>query len=510
MLYFVGEKTVFVLRKSKLIFVSKENLKLYCWMTIMKWLKFTFFFVTLYTVSANVFAVDLMEVYRQALTSDPKFKAARSSWLADREILAINRADLLPQLSIVGNLTRNSGVGENNYHNNNAIYSLRLRQSIFDFGNLVKLSYSKAMVKRAEVTFLVAEEELLQRVSQAYFNVLLAKDILSFAKINKDSIDRLLIQAKHKYDVGLVAIVDLEDARKNYAMAAAEKVTALNNLNNRLEQLAEITGVKYTKISSLKLNFPLLAPEPSDVEQWVEVAKKQNLNFALSRYNTIVARENVKMKNADHIPSIIATGNYTSLHSNGNNFIDNNAGNNKSLGVGVELAVPVFQGGRVLASAKQADYQYQARLAEQEKSYRSLVSETRQTYFGILSSISKIKADKQMIKSSQSSLHTIEANYNVGQCTVVDVLLARAQLFDAQKNLACDVYSYIIQFIKLKSLTGMLSVSDLEQINLRLEARSDTRTKSERTVKSNEEFRKSINNSITKDTKKPVAAINKF
>ncbi|MDR1057257.1 MAG: TolC family outer membrane protein [Coxiellaceae bacterium] len=433
----------------------------------MKVLKLILFTIVVYGTATSVFAADLMDVYKKALANDSKFKAARSQWLADRETLAINRADLLPQLSAAGSLTRNwnAGSSNNDHYSNSTAYSLQLTQSIFNFGSWANVCYAKAIAKQAEATFLAAEEELLQRVSQAYFNVLLAKDVLSYARANKAAVNRLLIQAKHKYDVGLTAIIDLEDARKNYAVSVAEEITAINDLNNRLEQLAEITGIRYSDLAPLKPDFPLLTPQPADMEQWVNVAKKQNFSFIASRYDAIAARENVKVKNAGHVPTLTAKGGYDYSYNNDLTG-SNDFKRAKVVGAGVELSVPLFQGGKVFASAKQADYQYQAKLAEQERSYRSVISETRQAYLGVLSNISKIKADKQAIRSSRSSLRATEANYNVGTRTMADILLAQTQLFNAQKSFAQDEYAYIMQFIKLKSLTGILAADDFEQINL--------------------------------------------
>lgn len=431
--------------------------------------------------TTNVFAVDLLDVYKKALVSDPAFKAARATWLANRENLAISRADLLPQLAAEGFLTRARSSNEIETsspikrYNNTSGYTLQLTQSLFNFGSWNKVWGTQALVKKAQAEFMAAEEDLLNRVANAYFNVLQAKDVLAFARANKSSVERLFVQAEHKYDVGLTSITDLEDARKNHYRAIADEVGAVNNLSNALEQLSEITGIKYNDLDSVKAGFPLLSPHPESIERWVKAASLQNFGLMATRYDTIAARENIKTQNAGHLPSLTAQGNY------GYQYDDNYQGTGlsdrgKNASASLILSVPILQGGKVVAAAKQADYQYQEKTATEEKTHRSVVSQTRQTYLGILSNISKIKADLQAIKASQSSLQATRANYNAGIRTMADVLTAQSQLYDVQKAFASDEYAYIMNTLKLKALTGILNVGDLKKINSWLEKKTVVET----------------------------------
>lgn len=410
----------------------------------------------------NVYAVDLLEVYQQALTSDPTFKAARSQWLVDRENLPIKRSTLFPQIASSGGFTRNYYPQGSNYNNHSA-FSLELKQSLFNFGNWANIMLAQAVVKKAEVTYIAAAEDLLLRTAIAYFEVLQAKDVLFYTKANKEFLTNTLKQTKHKYDVGLIAIVDLENTRADYDYAIAEEITATNNLADKLEQLNAITGIRYSQLDPITTNFPLLSPQPTDINKWTKAAEQQNFELAAARYTAVAAKENIKLQNAGHLPILNATGGYTYSH-------DDNSGygipiKQRQAAAGLNLELPIFQGGFVMASAKQANYQYQKALADQETKYRAVISTTRQAYLNVLSDVSKIKANKQAIKSAKNSLRATKAGYEVGTRTMVDVLQAQAKLYDRQKDLTASQYDYFIQLLKLKKLAGILDANDLKQIN---------------------------------------------
>ena len=424
--------------------------------------------------TANVFATDLIDIYKDALKNDPQFKAARARWLAEKENIAINRSTLLPQIIAEGNLSRNfnkldiESLSVDNaarYYNNQAGYTLQLTQSIFDFGNWAKVWGAKAAAKSAYASFLSAKEELILRTAKAYFAVLQAKDILNYAKKNKEATNRLFVQAKHKHDVGLTPITDLEEARTKYDVAVAEEIKAINNVDDNLEKLSEITQVRYDKLYPLKKNMPLLSPEPSNIESWSKAAEKQNLDLLAARFATIANRENIKVQNAGHLPILSMQGNYNYAYGNNHQGTSLRSDNRTASGI-LKVQIPIFQGGGVVASAKRAGYQYQEASANQEKTHREVVSKTRQSYLGVISSISKVKADRQAIKSAQSSLRANRASYSVGARTMSDVLTAQTQLFDVQKTYAQDEYGYILQLLQLKKFTGILGTEDLQQINM--------------------------------------------
>ncbi len=413
----------------------------------------------------QAYAVDLLGVYNQATTSDPTFKAAHSQWQSNRENIAISRAALLPQFTI------GAGYGysyvhtrriDSHYSNRAGNYSLTLDQPIFNFQSWSKLKQSKSSVKGSAATFAASAQDLMLRSSTAYFNVLQAQDVLRYDRAEKLSIARQLERTKQRYNVGLIAITDVYQAQANYDSIAAQEIQDKNDLSNQKEKLREITGLHYKSFSSLGSRLPLLKPNPASIDSWVKVAKRQNYSLLAARFTALAAQENITSQSTGRLPTIDAEGKY--VYTN-NSKINAGARHSNVTTVGVNLNFPVLQGGLVSAQTRQAKFDYQKALADWEKTRRSAVSTTRQSYLGVLSYISKIRADRQAIISNRSALKATEAGYIVGTQTMVDVLNVQAELYNVQKSYAIDQYQYIIQTLALKQAAGTLSASDLMQIN---------------------------------------------
>ena len=446
-------------------------------------MKTKFYFAALTTIvsltAPKVFAINLIDVYNQAFVSDTKFKQDFSQWQANKETLPIQRANLLPQLSGTVSLNRNQNKNsgayfdraggnyipyDSSYYNNTTQYALNLTQPIFNFGNWAGVWQAQATVKQAEATYLAAAEDLMMRTSKAYFAILLSQDTLRYTRANKDALRRQLDQTQHQYEVGTIAITDLENTRAGYDKSVSQEIAAVNDLDDKIEQLAEITGVRYTSFNALQDPFPLLSPDPADIERWVKAAEKQNFSLAADSFAALSARENIKIQNAGHLPTLNAIGGYTNGYNNNVSGYGDNGRSNVLAG-SLSLSVPLFSGGQVVAKAKQAEYQYQQALSKQEQTHRNVVSQTRQAYLGVMSGISKVKADKQTIKSDERSLRSTRAGYTVGTRTMVEVLIAQSALFNDLNSYAADKYNLIIQTLLLKQFSGTLGIGDLQKIN---------------------------------------------
>jgi len=425
-------------------------------------------------IATNVWAIDLAEVYKQALASDPTFKSARAEWMAKKTELAIQRSAVLPQLAGTGSFSRtkqeNSIDGStktSGYFNANQ-QGLTLSQSVFDFGKWARIWRAQAQAKAAEVAFFAAAQDLIKRTANAYFDVLQAKDMLSYAKANKEFMTRTLKQNKHQYEVGLIAIVPLDNAQAAYDDATAKEIAAQNTVSISLEKLSEITDIVYLSLDPVKETFPLLTPQPNNIETWAEAAEKQNFTLAAKKYQTIMAREDVKIANSGHLPTITAQG---QLSYNDSALLYDASRHNKTTNTSanLNLNVPLFQGGQVVAQAKQANYLYQKAISDQEATHRSVVSSTRQAYLNIISYISQVKANKQAVKSAMSSVRATNAGYEAGTNTMVDVLEEQRKLYERQKDYAISEYAYIKWFLALQEFAGILDEQDVLQVNSWLE-----------------------------------------
>lgn len=417
-------------------------------------------------------AADMLEVYQQAWKSDPTFRAANATLLSKRENIPIARASLLPTLSGTGSINRinyNSETGtgstsKNIYPNSNTGYGLSLTQPIFNFAYWATLSSAKAGVKQAEAEFFSAAQDLMYRTAAAYLAVLQAQDVLRFTSEQKRAVGEHRRQQKQRYEVGLAPITDLSEAQASYDSTVAQEIAAQNDLRVQEEKLQEITGIKFPELKKFNTEVPLVKPDPEDIERWVKTAEQQNYSLLAARYATLAMRETVMTQAAGHFPILNAVGSY-------NYNYDNNANNlriltrQKTTSGGLSLTVPIFSGGAISARTEQAGYNYQQAVATQEKTHRTVVSGTRQAYLGVVSGISKIKADRQAVISKRSSLQSTQNSYQAGLRTILDVLQAETELYSAEKDYAKDQYAYLLSTLSLKQQSGTLSIADLAKIN---------------------------------------------
>lgn len=426
-------------------------------------------------LTTTVSATDLLTVYNKALQSDPLFKASYAEWQAQRENLPISRASLLPQLFATGSVGRsytNNEIGSNDtvdganarYYANTTSLGLSITQPIFNFSNWAKVSNASAVVKQAEADLASSAQDLMYRVASAYFNVLQAQDVLRYTQEQKKAVGEQLRQQKQRFDVGLIPITDVNDAQASYDSIVAQEIASANELQDMEERLQEITNEKYENLYVLRNELTLITPQPENAEQWVKTAEQQNYALLSARYATLSAKENISINVGGNFPTVTASGEY------GQNYSSNNLGQDrfsraKGMSAGINVNIPIFQGGEVSARTQQAGFLYQKAIANQERVHRKTISETRMAYWGVLSGISKIKADRQAVKSKRSALDSNKNAYDAGLRTIVDVLKAEAELYQAEKDYAKDQYAYILQLLALKQQAGSLSVDDLKIVN---------------------------------------------
>lgn len=424
-------------------------------------------------VPAPAFAVDLSQAYHQSVASDPTFKAAYAQWLADKESLPIGWSSLLPSFDVTGSLQRQrtdnqtpniGGIDiEGRFLNTSKQFELLLTQPLFNYSAWYGVRNASAVVRQATATFNAAAQDLMIRTAQAYFAVLQAADDLRFTLAEKRAVYRQLDQAQQQFKVGLIAITAVHDAQSKYDSIIATEVAARNTLSNKREELREITGVLYSRMSGLTKRLPLIRPKPDNINRWISVGLKQNYGLKAETAASDAAKANIQVQGGARLPVVSATGGYS--YDDETNLGGRSFAKQRSLSGGLTLDFPAFQGGGVFAKTRQARYQYQVATANWEKQYRSVVSLTRQSFLGVVSGISLIKADRQAIVSAASAVSSTEAGYQVGTRTIVDVLDAQSTLYEAQKNYARDQYQYLLDMLALKEQAGTLSVHDIQLIN---------------------------------------------
>lgn len=442
-------------------------------------------------VTAN--AADLIEVFRQALVSDPVFQQAIAQRLSTKEGVPINVAALLPQIWATGmpSVTRTGYTGSNigtvgpgtlsprNVTGRSYTLYLYATQTIFDFSQFAAVNRAVALSKSADATLNAALQNLMIRTAAAYFAVLKDEDDVSYNEASKLAYAQQLDQVKQQYNVGLKTITEVYTAQAAYAISEASYIAAVNKLANDRENLRVITGVYYPHLSKLSDEFPLVSPQPVNVEVWVRTAQCQNWNIKSSQYSVVSALQNVRQQFGGHLPTVQLQGTMDRLYTNNidryqNNFQrQNGPGFEVDRQVALNITVPLFSGGGVVAQTDKACYDYRLEQERLEQTVRNTINTTRQSYNNIVAGISKVKADKVAIKSNISSVEGMEASYTVGTTTLVDVLNQRQKLLQAQTLYATDRYDFVNNILLLKQAAGTLSFCDLQAINMWLTDRKE-------------------------------------
>lgn len=446
-------------------------------------------------------AKDLVGVYDDALKNDPTIRAADANRLASRESRPQALAALLPQITGSGAYTRDHNSGFVDQPNGvqdpvtGAVnffvapiqfsqgytqrqWALNLRENLFSWSNWVTLKEANAQVAQAEATYLAAEQNLILRVCQAYFNVLSALDNLQAQEASLEAIARQLDQADKRYDVGLIAITDVQEAKSARDTASAAVIAAKRTLATAEDQLEEITGEKYDSLTKPGEDMPLNTPEPADEGKWVNISLEQNATLIAARLNADVARDNVKVAFGGHLPTVsIVAGRSFTEQSGPYSFGTPGAGGASTVTldgygnkindrqISLQLSVPIFSGGATQSKVRQSQYLWIAAKEQMTQTSRATERQARDAYLGVISGIARVQALRQALESSQTALKATEAGYEVGTRTAVDVLNARRTLVQAQTDYSGSRYDFIISIVQLRLAAGNLDRPQLEQIN---------------------------------------------
>ncbi|MES2218193.1 MAG: TolC family outer membrane protein [Pseudomonadota bacterium] len=454
----------------------------------------TLLFLLLIGFSVTAPAANLMQVYQEALFSDPTYQEAIAQRLADKENVPINGAPLLPQASINGgpSLThfhQSAASGMPQYSATSRGYSvtLTLTQTVFNYAQFKALAGACAASKQADAALNAAEQNLMLRVASAYFAVLKDEENLRYSGANKKSFSEQYTQTNQQYNVGSKTITDVYTAKSSYDTAAANYIAAETALAIDQENLRAITGKLYPSLAHLSTHFPLVSPQPAAMEAWVHTAQLQNWSIKANEYAAQAARENIKQQTAGHFPTVSLQGTYNVGYNNNLSgttgvdgstiqntpFIAPNKAHTSDGTVSLNLGIPIFAGGAVVAQTNQARYNYQIALQKLEAAIRTTISNTRQSYLGIQLGIQQLEADRQAIKSTISSLDGLRSRYRIGTQTLVDVLNQQQKVFLAQTQYAADRYAYVNNLLLLKQAAGTLSEQDLQAINAWLSANEE-------------------------------------
>ncbi len=435
-------------------------------------------------------AASLLEIYQQALQGDPQIHEAEARRLAAMEAKPQARGVYLPQISADGSYSMSERSGPDFYtdpitnlpvvftsttETDDLSWQFTLRQSLFRWDQIVNLKRADKTITRAEAVREAAQQDLIVRVAQRYFDVLAAEDRLTSIIADREAIARQLEQAKQRFDVGLIAITDVQESQAAYDQSIANEIGAKRSLATSREFLREITGQYVAELDAPGDDFPLLNPDPNSESSWVDLSLGQNLNLVASRLDESLARDEISFRKNGHYPTLdlVARAGESDSDSTftgidpltGLPSSSFNSFTTDSSSIALQFSVPLFAGGGTSSRVKEAVYLHRASREQLQRVTRETERQARDAYLGVLSEVARVKALKQAVASSQTALQATQAGYEVGTRTIVEVLNSQFALYNAITNFYQSRYDYIMNALRLKQAAGTLQVQDLEQID---------------------------------------------
>lgn len=411
-------------------------------------------------------ATSLTDVYELAIKNDPVIASAEATAAAGKTIGAQALAELLPRINGSYIWTRRgattnlfSGLRDRGLATEE--YNVTLNQNLFNLQAYYGYRQAQSNVQQTALEYSAAQQELIVRTASAYFNVLRAEDNLTSAQAEERAIARQLEQTQQRYEVGLIAITDVHEAQAAFDLTVAERLGLEAAVGIAKESLSQITSVPIDVLDRLSDRFVTAPPEPADVAAWVNYAEQNNLQIQLAEQRLEQSKRNAQVKDASFAPTVTGFANYDRAR---NTIIPGRATERDAFGIRAEWEL--FRGGAKWAERKQAGYQRVAAQADLVAATRGAVGDTRSLYLETTTDAARVRARKRAIVSSTSALDATQAGYDAGTRNIVDLLNAQRDLYAAERDYANARYDYIINSLRLKQASGIISPDDLKAIPL--------------------------------------------
>jgi outer membrane protein len=411
----------------------------------------------------------LLQVYKEALANDAQYASARATLTAGQEKVPQGRAGLLPTVGVSGSYSRNnadstqSGVAVDS-SGNSRTYTVSLSQPLLRWANWEQYQQGKLSVAASEAQFAQAQQDLIVRASQAYFDVLTSQDALASVQAQKVAITEQLASAKRSFEVGTTTITDTHEAQARYDLAVAQEFAAQSDLDIKRTALQQIIGKPPAALATLRPGVKLNAPEPAQIEQWVNSAETQNYGVVGQQFNLEIAQREIKRNRAGHLPTVdlVASRSHT---NQSRTALVSPVNVSDATTVGVQWTIPIFSGFAINSRVREAIALEDKARADLENVRRTAAQNARQSFFGVNSGLAQVKALEAAEVSSQSALESNRLGYQVGVRINIDVLNAQQQLYSTRRDLSKARYDTLMNSLRLKLAAGSLKEEDLMQIN---------------------------------------------
>ncbi|MGK0498727.1 MAG: outer membrane protein [Oceanicoccus sp.] len=445
--------------------------------------------ISLYAISSISQADSLADIYELSLQNDAKLKGAEATYRANLETEKQAFASLLPEITGTASYTKTESESESLSNNTTSTtqsstmadidreqqgYSITLRQAIFDLPTWFTFKRGKQITQQAEAQFAFDQQDMIVRVAEAYFDVLRALDNLEAAKAEERATKRQLEQTQQRFDVGLIAITDVHEARAVYDSTVVQRLTDEGNLGTSYESLTVLTGQSHANLMLLNKDFPVADPDPIARDEWVTFSLQNNYALKAAVFGMEASRQNASSKKWEHAPKVTGSFTYNDFEDDGDNELTIDASPTSNLPIDsafesevltISLEVPIFTGGRISSQRRQAYQQYNSALQNKIDTQRIVIRNARASHITVTTDVQRVKARSQAIVSTSSALEATEAGYEVGTRNIVDVLQAQRSLYASIRDLANSRYDYVLNMLKLKRAAGILTPKDIYDLN---------------------------------------------
>jgi outer membrane protein len=412
-------------------------------------------------------AQSLSELYEAASAYDATYQAAKSQYEANLAKAEQGKAGLLPTAGLSANISRSNF--ENNSPKTDRSFgaqgvTLSGNQPLYRPANRATATQAERQAEQAKSALVTAQQDLIVRVTQAYFDVLASQDSLTFVKAQKTAVAEQLAAAKRNFEVGTSTITDTREAQARFDLVIAQEIAAENDLRVKKIALDQLVGKQNTAPKALALPAKLPDLLPADVNLWVTQSEEQHPSIKAAQLAVDIAKLETEKAEAGHKPTLDLTASYNINHNNGSaTSALNNRTNNATLGLAFNL--PLFAGYATQNRIKETLQLEDKARNDLEAAKRSIAQATRTAYFGVLSGQGQVKALEAAEASSQSALDANKLGYQVGVRINIDVLNSQSQLFQTKRDLAKARYDVLVGGLKLRQANGTLKAEDLNPVN---------------------------------------------
>lgn len=422
--------------------------------------------------SLSAYGADLLDIYRLALRNDPTFEVARYTLNAAREKYPQAVAGLLPAVNASGtnNVTRAQNVFSNapgvtrDVHAWN--WSLQLTQPLIRIQNVYAYDEAKVALEQAQAQYNLAEQDIILRITQAYFGVMASREGIKVAEAELSATEEQLQLAKRGFENGVAAITDVREGQSRADLARAHLVEARNELDAKSAELGKIVDDIPEQLAALGTSVPIPPPQPNDQQFWINHARESSPAVRAARSGLLVAEAQLGKTRAEHTPTLDLVASYGENYSSGSTTMPTDfASRGQTRQLGVQFTIPLFAGGGTSARVAEVMANKYRAGAELEVARRQAATDARLAFAGVVNGLSQITALESTVESNQSMVNESHAGYKLGVYNNFKVLDAEQRLYTAKRDLVKARYETLFQALKLKAATGALGEDDLINAN---------------------------------------------